>query len=74
MYDVRSVSYRYTPIICPNRINLPSTRSQWQKIEWEKKENIATRGMVRADLFYWDCLYDLWNPKFLIFELKLIFL
>ena len=43
-------------IICPNRINLPSPRSQWQKIEWEKRTIIATGGVVRADLFYWDCL------------------
>ena len=37
-------------------LNLPSPRSKWQKNEWEKRKIIATGGLVRADLFYWDCL------------------
>ena len=43
-------------IIRPNRINLPWTRSQWQKNEWEKGRISATWGAVRADLFYGDSL------------------
>ena len=46
----------YIDIIRPNRINLPSPRSQSGKYEWEKGKISSTGGEVRADLFYWDCL------------------
>ena len=44
-------------VICLNKINLPLPRSKWQQIEREKRKIIATGDVVRADLFYWDCLY-----------------
>ena len=49
------------PLICPNRINLPSPRSHWYKIELEERKISATGGVARADLFYWDCLLEI--PK-----------
>ena len=39
-------------IIRPNRINLPSTRSQWRINKWEKGKINLTGGAVTADLFY----------------------
>ena len=44
-------------IIRLQRINLPSPRSQWRKYEWEKVKIDANGGVVRADLFYGDCLF-----------------
>ena len=39
-------------MIRPDRINLPSPRSQWWKFEWEKGKISSTGGAVRAYLFY----------------------
>ena len=46
-------------IICPNRINLPSSRSQWRKYEWEEGKISPTGVVVRVDLFYWDFYWSL---------------
>ena len=57
-YIISTIKVRRWEVNRPNRINLPSPRSQWQKIELEKRKIIATGGVLRADLFYWDCLLD----------------
>ena len=44
-------------VISPNRIYMPSLRSQWRKYECGKRKINATGAAVRADLFYWDGLY-----------------
>ena len=49
---------KYDTIIRPNRIYLPSPCSQWRKYEREKRKISSTGGVVRADLFYWDRLYQ----------------
>ena len=64
--NLNVINRRYQPIIStyvndPNRINLPSPRSQWLKLN-EKKEISATGGVVRADLFYWDRLPVKYDP------------
>ena len=48
-------------VIRPNRINLPSPRSQRRKFEWQKGKISSTRGAVRAHLFYCDCLLYVWT-------------
>ena len=52
----------FSNIIRPNRIKLPSSRSKRRKYELKKEKISATRGAVRADLFYWDSLILLSSP------------
>ena len=42
----------------PNRINLPSPRPQWSLFSLSLIHIFATGSAMRADLFYWDGLYD----------------
>ena len=42
----------------PNRINLPSPHPQWRLFSLALVHIFTARSAMRADLFYWDGLYD----------------